>query len=277
MIATNQIYQGDCLEVMQRIDDGAVDMVLCDLPYGTTDSHWDSLIDLGQLWQHYQRVIKHRGAIVLTAVQPFTTTLINSNPEWFKYEWIWHKTMATDFLNGRNKPLKAHENILVFSSGTVANKSPNLMVYNPQIENAPTWRKVQRSDPRRDSWDVKGRKPFKLGVVRGNEGRLPRSVITFSNGNAHQKNIHNTQKPVALFSYLIRTYTNPGDLVLDPTAGSGTTAIAAIETGRNWICIEKDEGYYEATRRRIEERLKQPFLPGIDEAVEKPVQLGFEA
>lgn len=236
-------------------------MVLCDLPYGTTDSHWDSLIDLEQLWSQYQRVIKHRGAIVLTAVQPFTTTLINSNPEWFKYEWIWHKTMATDFLNGRNKPLKAHENILVFSNGTVANKSPNLMIYNPQIENAPAWRKVQRSDPRRDGWGRKGRKPFKLDIVRGNKGRLPRSVITFSNGNSHQKNIHNTQKPVALFAYLINTYTNPGGLVLDNTAGSGTTAIAAIQAGRNWLCIEKDAEIYQAASNRIAKAMGQPFNP----------------
>lgn len=272
MLAANQIYHGDCLEVMADIDDESVDMILADVPYGTTACSWDSVIPLEPMWAQFKRVIKPRGAIVMTADEPFTSALIMSNLDWFKYRWVWKKSMAANFMNAKLRPLQKHEDVAIFSFGTTSNGCDDTnMIYNPQgIKKVNKLHKRPRKYGSEHKFDRKSHK-LKRVIEYTN---YPESVIEFPNGNNDA--IHPTQKPVALFSYLICTYTNPGDLVLDPTAGSGTTAIAAIETGRNWICIEKDEGYYEAARRRIEERQKQPFLPGIDEPVEQPVQLGFE-
>lgn len=246
-----QLIHGDCLIEMDKIADNSIDMILADLPYKVTENKWDSMIPLEPLWKHYKRIIKPRGAIVLSSVQPFASLLIVSNLEWFKYEVIWQKTMATDFLNGNNKPLRAHENILVFSPGTVANCSPNLMTYNPQVRLARAWRKAQRSDPRVRNYGGpdKGREPFEMGAIRGREGRLPTTVIEFSNGNHFS--LHPTQKPTDLLEYLIKTYSSEGDTILDNTMGSGSTGEACLGTGRRFIGIEKDAGYFEIASQRL--------------------------
>lgn len=265
MLGANEIYLGDCLEIMNQIADCSIDMILADLPYGTTACHWDSIIPLKPLWEHYKRVIKPNGAIVLTGSQPFTTILINSNFEWFKYEWIWVKSIKTGFQHSKNAPMKRHENVIVFSSGVVnhENMTNNRMKYYPQLEFGKPYKKVIKI-PNVGKGGLHRATAANMrfvGSIRNNDGvRYPDSVLEFPQ---HNNKSHPSEKPIGLFSYLILTYTNPGDIVLDNVAGSGTTAIAAIETGRQWICIEKDPEYYQMAKGRIETRLKQPFLPGI--------------
>ncbi len=251
----NTIVQGDCLEVMRDIPDNSIDMILCDLPYGTTACAWDSIIPFEPLWAHYKRIIKDRGAVVLTGSQPFTTDLIMSNREWFKYEDIWNKVVKTGHLNAKIMPMRHHESVLLFSPSPLGG-----FTYNSQMK--------------KDRFRQKGGEG-KNGGVYGNHKMqkvwndviYPGSVIEISKGS-QKNNLHPTQKPVALFSYLIKTYTNPGDLVLDNCIGSGTTAISCIETGRDFIGIEQDPGYCEIARQRITERLQQPFLFDVRE--EKP-------
>ncbi len=235
MLEINQLYHGDCLELMKDIDDKSIDMILCDLPYGTTACKWDVIIPFEPLWEQYNRIIKDNGAIVLTASQPFTTKLIISNIKNFKYSWIWKKSKPTGFLNAKKQPLKTFEDICVFYS-----KQCN---YNPQGIIS-TNKLVSRTN-------------------RGNYGECSKTTLQEATG--YPKNIlefpsitgiHPTQKPVALFEYLIKTYTNEGDLVLDNCAGSGTTAIACINTNRNYILMEKEEKYCEIIRKRISEHAK---------------------
>ena len=238
-LPVNQIICGDCLEVMPLLPDKSIDMILCDLPYGTTRNKWDSVIPLDRLWEQYNRIIKDNGAIVLTASQPFTSMLVMSNLKWFKYEWIWDKKLATGHLNAKLMPLKRHENILVFY------KRPP--VYNPQFTKGEPYDKgfaLRESE----NWGKQ------VAVSGKNESgrRYPTSVIVKSNANQRIK-VHPTQKPVALFEYLIRTYTQPGEIVLDNCIGSGTTAVAALNTGRFFIGIEKEEKYVEIARKRIAE------------------------
>jgi len=242
-----ELIQGDCLEKMKDIPDKSIDMILCDLPYGTTQCKWDTLIPFEPLWEQYKRIIKDNGAIVLTASQPFTSALVMSNIKMFKYEWIWEKSKATGFLDCNKRPMKAHENILVFSKG----QTP----YNPQKEKGEPYYKgkIDYQPPHYGKQKPK--------IVESKDGsRFPRSVIYNKTAESEGKSQHPTQKPVALFEYLIRTYSNEGDLVLDNCIGSGTTAIAAIRTKRNWIGIEKDEAYCEVAENRIKEELKQKPL-----------------
>lgn len=247
MLEINQIHHGDCLDLMHEIPDGSIDMVLADLPYGTTACAWDTVIPLEPLWAHYKRVIKPRGGIVLTGSQPFTSALVMSNPGWFKYEWIWNKRIAGNVFLTDYQPLKIHESVLIFG------QQPT---YNPQM--------VKRNEVRRYKDKYGGGDAFgKKGT--GDKVYLlthkhPVSIIDMSNAKRNG-NLHPTQKPVALFAYLIRTYTNPGDLVLDNSAGSGTTAIAAIQTGRDWLCIEKDADIYATAANRIAKALGQGFTP----------------
>jgi len=243
------IIQGDCLEEMRKLPGGCIDMILCDLPYGTTACKWDHVIPLEPLWKEYKRLIKDRGAIVLTASQPFTSVLITSNKDMFKYCMVWKKTRPSDFLNAKNKPMKYHEDICIFSLGTTANKSPNKMIFNPQMRSGKPYTKLQKTDPRVGAWDAGNRTPY-VNVLNMNDGvRYPSSVIEFPNDN--HDSLHPTQKPVALFEYLIKTYTNEGDLVLDNCIGSGTTAVAAKRTGRHFIGIELSEEYCEIARKRV--------------------------
>jgi site-specific DNA-methyltransferase (adenine-specific) len=243
----NKITQGDCLEVMREIPDKCVDMILCDLPYGTTACKWDTIIPFDELWAQYERVIKDNGAIVLTAAQPFTSQLVNSNLKLFRYEAVWEKDKGTDFGNANRKILNAHENILFFYK-----KQPT---YNRQdFEGKPYVRKNKRSN----GTDDLNFKSDNSGVWVNDGGRAPKSVIKINRVSVGgQKPLHPTQKPTELFEFLIRTYTNENEVVLDNCVGSGTTAVAAINTNRQFIGIERESEYVEIGNRRIAEALKR--------------------
>ena len=234
----NKIYNEDCLIGMEKIPDKSIDMILCDLPYGTTRNKWDAIIPLDELWQQYNRVIKDNGAIVLTAQTPFDKVLGVSNLKMLKYEWIWTKYSGTGHLNAKKMPMKNHENILVFYK--------KLPTYNPQMTKGTPY--TQKSGKASSNYNPQER------VTTVNEGyRYPLTVQRFNN----ERGLHPTQKPVTLFEYLIKTYTNEGETVLDNCMGSGTTAIAAINTNRNYLGFELDEEYYNASLDRIEEHKKR--------------------
>lgn len=234
----SKLALGDCLEVMGEIEDGSVDMVLCDLPYGTTACKWDSVIPMDLLWDHYHRVCKQNAAMLFTASQPFTTTLIASNLKDFRYGLVWEKPNATNPFQAKIAPMKCHEDILVFYR-----KKPT---YNPQMTQGKPYGGFSSETA-------------KIGEVyasaqskhRDNpEGtRYPRSVLRFAQ---ERQGLHPTQKPVPLMEYLILTYSNPGEAVLDNCMGSGTTGVAAYNTGRNFIGIEQDPTYFETAQNRIE-------------------------
>lgn len=243
MVELNKIHQGDCVELMKEIEDKSVDMILCDLPYGTTARNkWDIIIPFDKLWEQYERIIKDNGAIVLTSQQPFTSKLIMSNEKLFRYEWIWEKTTATGHLNAKKMPMKAHENIIVFYK--------KLPTYNPQKTKG--HEPVHNYTKYQDDGTNYGK--TQVGISGGGSTeRYPRSVQTFST-DKQKEALHPTQKPVALFEYLIKTYTNEGEIVLDNCIGSGTTAIACMNTNRNWIGIEMEEEYVNLANDRIKTR-----------------------
>ena len=257
MLELNKVYRGDCLEVMKDIDDGSVDMVMADPPYGTTACKWDSIIPLEPMWKHLKRVIKKNGAIVLTASQPFTTTLISSNMGMFRYEWIWEKNQPSGIATADILPMKNHENILIFYR-----KTPT---YNKQkTRSLITDRKLGRSNGK--FWDktnigVVGLKPKKKdnpdNILRKYVN--PRTVIFFKVPPNSKGKLHVTQKPVALMEYLIKTYTNEGDTVLDFCAGSGTTGVACKIIKRNFILIEQEEKYVKIARQRIKNPDHKPI------------------
>lgn len=243
------LMQGDCLECMAEIEPGSVDLVLTDPPYGTTACAWDSVLPLPLMWRLLRRILTPQGAAVFTASQPFTSVLAVSNLEWFKYCWVWEKSRATGHVHAKNKPMKKHEDILVFSPGTTvhASQSATRMNYHPQglvKKETPTVRKAGGA-----SNAVMGARPSHKDAVQEFEG-YPHSVLRFA---SEGKTVHPTQKPVALMEYLIRTYTNEGEVVLDFTMGSGTTGVAAMNTGRRFIGIEMDAGYFDIAERRIME------------------------
>lgn len=243
------IYHGDCLQIMPELPEHSVGMVLCDLPYGVTAYGWDSVISLEHLWEQYKRLLLHNKSIVLTSTQPFTTTLIASNREWFKYCWVWNKVTKTNAMNAKNRPLTQHEDICVFSAGTTANCSTRKMPYYPQgLTNATRSKTSNRRAPAYMS--NKPRPSHKDYYVYQN-ATYPSSILTFSNADRTGV-VHPSQKPVALMEYLIRTYTNKGELVLDNTMGSGTTLVAAKRTGRRAIGIELLEEYAEKAIKRLE-------------------------
>lgn len=246
------LMPGDCLELMPWIADGSVDMVLCDLPYGTTACAWDAVIPFDQLWAEYKRVIKPNGAIVLTASQPFTTVLASSNLTWLKYSWVWAKNHPSGFAQAKNKPLSSHEDILVFSEGVTvhASQSTRRMPYYPQglIRVDKTVKNNRRDSERASSFMP--RDSHKAEYVQ-EFSNYPRTVLNFDS-EPHGAALHPTQKPVALMEYLIRTYTNPRDTVLDNTMGSGTTGVAAVNTGRHFIGIERDPAYFDIASARID-------------------------
>lgn len=241
----NKILHGDCLELMKDIPDGSIDMVLCDLPYGTTACKWDSIIPLEPLWKEYKRIITDRGVIVLTASQPFTTKLISSNYEMFKYEWIWEKENATGFQLANVMPLKTHENILVFSKGYTYPNSKNKIVYHPQglIEN------IKKRSKRGNKGNYLTESGCKNDEYVPKFKGYPKSILKIN--TERKKGNHPTQKPVALFEYLIKTYTNENEIVLDNCAGSFTTAIACLNTNRHYICMEKEKKYFDIGEKRI--------------------------
>ncbi len=238
---------GDCLERMQEIPDGSVDLVLTDPPYGTTACGWDAVIPFESMWAALRRVLKPNGAAVFTASQPFTSALVMSNVDWFKYALVWEKTRATGHVHAKNKPMKKHEDVLVFSSGTTvhASQSATRMTYNPQgmvRKDTPTVRKAGGA-----SNSVMSSRPSHRDVLQ-EFTNFPVSIVVVPSEGA---TVHPTQKPVALMEYLIRTYTNEGETVLDFTMGSGTTGVASATTGRRFIGIERDESYFTIAQRRI--------------------------
>lgn len=248
---TFQLYHGDCLEIMPTLEAQSFDAIIADLPYGTTACKWDTVIPFEPLWREYKRLIKPRGAIVLFGSQPFTSLLVTSNLEWFKYVWIWRKPRPLGFVHAKNAPLRAHEEIAIFSSGVVNHETctDRRMTYFPQgliYYGQETYR------PNRDKvfTEIIGHRPSHKKTIFQEHTNYPQSIIEFPNPN--NGNSHPTQKPVALLEYLVRTYTNEGDTVLDNVMGSGTTGVACQQTGRNFVGIEKDAAYFEIARRRIE-------------------------
>jgi site-specific DNA-methyltransferase (adenine-specific) len=240
MIEIGKVHQGDCLELMKRIDDGSVDMILCDLPYGTTACKWDVIIPFEPLWEQYKRIIKPRGAIVLTASQPFTSKLVMSNIEWFKYSMVWCKSQSTGHLNAWKMPMRAHEDVLVFCR--------SCPTYNPELKDKPI-KNIRPVSARTKGSDNYG--SHRLDSHRCPPDKtMPNSLLQFNNA---QGVVHPTQKPVALFEYLIKTYTQPGELVLDNCAGSGTTGVACLRTGRRFILMEQEAKYCEVAEKRIQE------------------------
>lgn len=231
---------GDCLERMKEIPDKSVDLILTDPPYGITKNKWDSTIPLDLMWEQINRTIKDNGAVVMTASQPFTTTLVGSNLKNFRYALVWEKQKGSDPLNANRKPLKAHEDIVVFYK-----KQP---VYNPQFTYEEPY------GPRKDK-SVKSsnfNKAKEIGGDGSSDGkRYPKSVIKISSEGMNSKNLHPTQKPIALMEYLIKTYTNEGETVLDFTMGSGTTGVACKSLNRGFIGIEMDEGYFHLAKGRV--------------------------
>jgi len=231
-----EILLGDCLELMKDIPNGSIDMILCDLPYGTTACKWDTIIPFDKLWEQYERIIKPNGSIVLTASQPFTSALVMSNPKIFRYEWIWEKTKASNFQLAKLNPLKFHENILVFYK-----KPPT---YN-QLTLEDCYIKSGRGTDVRQLKHCKDSKDYVTTKTGYN-----RSIIKVANpsGKGHP---HPTAKPIPLMETLIKTYTNENDLVFDNTAGSGTTAIACLNTNRQFIVMEKEQEYYDIILKRV--------------------------
>ena len=282
-----ELYCGDCLVEMDQVADGSVDLILCDLPYGTTDRKgisdkgdnrvlsWDTVIPLDKLWEQYRRVLKPSGAVVLTADQPFTSQLVLSNLEWFKYEWIWKKRKVTGFLHANARPMKETEDILVFSpmgaSGGSVKVNKN-MTYNPQglIE-----KKVKKKNNAKRLGKFlhqpehmgEGNKLLHETEYEQKWTNYPSEIIEFG---LDRNVIHPTQKPVALMEYLIKTYSNEGETVLDNCMGSGTTGVACKKTNRNFIGIEKDAEYFTQAKERIESVT-------VEQVSQNPLQVAMES
>jgi site-specific DNA-methyltransferase (adenine-specific) len=234
------LYKGDCLQEMKRIPDGSVDMILTDPPYGTTACKWDSIIPLEPMWEQLKRVIKPNGAIVMTASQPFTTTLIASNMKMFKYCWVWEKSRKTGHMAAKVQPMKKHEDIAVFGSGR--------LTYNPQgLIDCDVVKKNTAGRLKSNVYGATGNKP----EHKQKHTNYPSTILSIA--GEHNVGKHPTQKPVALMEYLIKTYTNEGETVLDFTMGSGTTGVACVNQNRQFIGIEKDDKYYEIAKKRIQE------------------------
>lgn len=232
------LRHNDCMIEMESIADNSIDMILCDLPYGTTQNKWDSVIPLEPMWSHYKRVIKPTGAIVLTAAQPFTSAIVMSNTLMFKQSLVWKKNVASNFLNANRQHLAVHEDVLLFANKRVT--------FNKQMRAGKPY--IAKRTGRDDTGDNYGSIAQRTDTV--NTGlRNPTSVLEFDRETGQ----HPTQKPVALMEYLIRTYTNEGEVVLDNCMGSGTTGIACVNTGRNFVGIEKDPDYFQIAKKRIED------------------------
>jgi site-specific DNA-methyltransferase (adenine-specific) len=233
-----QLYHGDCLEVMNNIQDKSIDAIICDLPYGTTRNKWDIIIPLDQLWEQYKRVIKDSGAIILNCQQPFTSVLISSNLDMFKYCWIWDKHQVSGFLNAKKQPLRQHEDIAVFYDKQCA--------YNPQMTKGKM--QLKNTGGKTSNYNNFAAQPHY------SDDYYPKTILEIP--LQRFKDGHPTQKPVALLEYLIKTYTNEGETILDNCMGSGSTGVAALNTGRFFIGIEKDDKYFEIAQKRIEEASK---------------------
>lgn len=236
----NQILLGDCMDLMKGLPDASVDLILADLPYGTTRNKWDSIIPLDALWDEYHRVAKPNAAVILTAAQPFTSRLVMSNPSEFKVEWIWHKTIGSGQLNINHQPLRMHESVLVFYR--------NLPTYHPQMTDGQPYAFTRKANYEGPSYNQQ-----RTVEVSNTGTRHPKTVLHVPNPRI--KGGHPTQKPVPLFEYFIKTYSNPGDVVLDNAIGAGTTAVAAINTGRRFIGMELEEKYFDLANNNVEAAL----------------------
>lgn len=237
-----KLYLGDCLEVMKQLPDNSIDMVLCDLPYGTTSCSWDVIIPFEPLWEQYHRICKDNAVIALFASQPFTSMLVTSNIKEFRHEWIWIKNRGSNFANTVREPMKEHEEILIFSKGK--------WTYNKQLQER-TGGGLDRAKYN-VSWRTSSDNYRKFDDRENNqigELRVPSSWQKFNT----ETGLHPTQKPVELCEYLIKTYSNAGDTILDNCMGSGTTGIACLHTDRNFIGIEKEQKYFDIAQRRIKE------------------------
>ena len=248
------LLNGDCLKMMKEIPDNSIDMVLCDLPYGTSASSWDKKLPMNDLWNEYKRIIKHNRAIVLFSQQPFTSLLITSNIEMWKYNWIWEKDNGTNFMNSHFCPLKITEDICVFGNGATSFvKNGENLIYNPQFSEGKPY-SIISGNQKSNSAVVRGGKGGRDDVggykTESDGKRYPKNLIKF---NRDKDKLHPTQKPVSLCEYLIQTYTNEGDVVLDNCMGSGTTGIACLNTNRKFIGMELDDTYFEIAKKRIEE------------------------
>lgn len=246
------LYHGDCLEVMRLIPDGSVDMVLCDLPYGITSNKWDAVIPFDDLWKAYHRVCKENAVIALFASQPFSSALVMSNPKEFRHEWIWIKNRGSNFANTVREPMKEHEHVLIFSKGK--------WTYNRQMQER-TGGGAERVKYTFENQTAKSDNYRAFNRPNRNQGelRVPSSWQKFN----VEVGYHPTQKPVKLCEYLIRTYTNPGEVVLDNTMGSGSTGVAAMNTGRKFIGIELDDKYYEVAESRIHQSYDEAASPQL--------------
>jgi site-specific DNA-methyltransferase (adenine-specific) len=245
----NKIYLGDCLEIMKLIPENSIDMVLCDLPYGTTICKWDAIIPFDKLWEQYERIVKPKGAIVLTASQPFTSALLMSKPKWFRHEWIWQKNRGSNFALLKWQPFKEHESVLVFSKET-ANYYP---IKEERSESGKS-RCAYTFNNKVTSETINNQTFYNQEGERRslNENlRNPSSIQKFNT----EVGLHPTQKPTALFEYLINTYSKEGEIILDNCIGSGTTAIACKRTFRNYIGIEMEQKYFDIATKRINETL----------------------
>lgn len=241
---TWRILLGDCIEHMQKLQVGSVDLVLTDPPYGTTACKWDAVIPFEPMWREVRRVLKPNGAAIFTASQPFTSALVMSNPGWFRHEWVWIKNRGSNFANTVREPMKEHESVLVFSAGK--------WTYNKQMQA----REGSGADRAKYdcTFDTGSENYGRIAAKEGNkltELRVPSSWQKFNTATGREKTKHPTQKPVALMEYLIRTYSHEGETVLDFTMGSGTTGVACINTGRRFIGIERDEGYFRIAQERL--------------------------
>lgn len=261
----NRLFEGDCLEYMEKIPDGSVDMILCDLPYGMTQNQWDCYIPLGELWKQYKRVIKQNGAIVLTSNGVFTAKLILSQPGIFKYKWVWEKSKPTNFLNAKKQPLRKYEDVCVFYK-----KQPT---YHPQMTPGEPYDKGVRKDQLCGNYG-----DFDPVHVASKGERYPTDIIYIKTAESEGAVYHPTQKPVELGRYMVRTYTNPGDVVLDNTFGSGSFLVAALMEGRNFIGIEKNENVALFKREEIDyievakKRLKEAW-DGLDKKSRKHIEV----
>ena len=247
------IKQGDCLELMKEIPDKSIDMILCDLPYGTTSCKWDSVIPFEPLWEQYERIIKDKGAMVLFGNEPFSSALRSSNLKLYKYDWKWEKPLGANFLNFKYQPAKVHEDIMVFGKMATSYSKKGNMLYKPQMEDGTPY---NQKSGRQKNESSTVRSPIKRVQTINNGTRYPRSIQKFA---LDKDKLHPTQKPVALLEYLIKTYTNEGETVLDNCMGSGSTGVACINTNRNFIGYELNEEYFNIAQNRLREAWREKY------------------
>lgn len=259
MNKNSYIKQGDCLELMKEIEDKSIDMILCDLPYGTSACKWDCIIPFDKLWEQYERIIKDDGAIVLFGAEPFSSLLRTSNLKFYKYDWKWEKPSGANFLNFKYQPAKVHEDIMVFGKMATSYSKKGNMKYFAQMEDGIPY--TQKSGKQKEIYgNSTVRTPIKQIVTKNNGTRYPRSIKKFS---LDKDKFHPTQKPVTLLEYLIKTYTNEGEVVLDNCMGSGSTCVACVNTNRHYIGFEKEAKYFEIAKQRIDEAKHNLFSEEI--------------